>query len=387
MRCRGVTDSDSAAMPSIPGKTAMRSGTCRGIAGSAARCRPGRCRRRGDADDADDPCAPRALERVRQNGPGRVRPGPRRASAWSCSPRAAPRTPCARPACPSPTWPTSPASPRCWTAASRPCIPASTAACWPCGGTPTTSASSPPRGSPPLTWWPSISILSRRPWRTRIGPWQTSSSRSTSAARRCSAPPPRTSRAWRCWRTPADYPAVLAELRRTGGIALAGHPPATRAQSLRPHRPLRRRHRRLLRAARAGDDPDPIRPSLSALDSRLSALGSRLAFPALLHLRLEKIQELRYGENPHQRAAFYRDLALRGRSGRGPAAPGQGALLQQPARPPLRLGAGGRIPGARWRPSSSTTIPAAWPPRPRSATPTAAPARPTRSRPSARSSA
>jgi phosphoribosylaminoimidazolecarboxamide formyltransferase/IMP cyclohydrolase len=35
------------------------------------------------------------------------------------------------------------------------------------------------------------------------------------------------------------------------------------------------------------------------------------AFPSILHVRLEKLQELRYGENPHQRAAFYRDLALR----------------------------------------------------------------------------
>ncbi|OGB90933.1 MAG: bifunctional phosphoribosylaminoimidazolecarboxamide formyltransferase/IMP cyclohydrolase [candidate division NC10 bacterium RIFCSPLOWO2_02_FULL_66_22] len=40
--------------------------------------------------------------------------------------------------------------------------------------------------------------------------------------------------------------------------------------------------------------------------------GSRLSFPHLLHVRLEKVQELRYGENPHQRAAFYRDLALQG---------------------------------------------------------------------------
>jgi phosphoribosylaminoimidazolecarboxamide formyltransferase/IMP cyclohydrolase len=34
---------------------------------------------------------------------------------------------------------------------------------------------------------------------------------------------------------------------------------------------------------------------------------SSSAFPALLHLQLEKVQDLRYGENPHQRAAFYRD--------------------------------------------------------------------------------
>jgi len=32
-------------------------------------------------------------------------------------------------------------------------------------------------------------------------------------------------------------------------------------------------------------------------------------FPTLLHLQLEKVQNLRYGENPHQRAAFYRETS------------------------------------------------------------------------------
>jgi phosphoribosylaminoimidazolecarboxamide formyltransferase/IMP cyclohydrolase len=37
------------------------------------------------------------------------------------------------------------------------------------------------------------------------------------------------------------------------------------------------------------------------------AAGAAPAFPPILDLRLEKVQELRYGENPHQRAALYRD--------------------------------------------------------------------------------
>ncbi|HZW75240.1 MAG TPA: bifunctional phosphoribosylaminoimidazolecarboxamide formyltransferase/IMP cyclohydrolase, partial [Caldimonas sp.] len=37
-------------------------------------------------------------------------------------------------------------------------------------------------------------------------------------------------------------------------------------------------------------------------------------FPATLPLVWEKVQDLRYGENPHQLAAFYRDPALRGAS-------------------------------------------------------------------------
>ena len=31
-------------------------------------------------------------------------------------------------------------------------------------------------------------------------------------------------------------------------------------------------------------------------------------FPSRLNLSFEKVQDLRYGENPHQRAAFYSDL-------------------------------------------------------------------------------
>jgi phosphoribosylaminoimidazolecarboxamide formyltransferase / IMP cyclohydrolase len=36
--------------------------------------------------------------------------------------------------------------------------------------------------------------------------------------------------------------------------------------------------------------------------------ATRSDFPATLNLHFEKVQEMRYGENPHQSAAFYRDL-------------------------------------------------------------------------------
>ncbi len=49
----------------------------------------------------------------------------------------------------------------------------------------------------------------------------------------------------------------------------------------------------------------------------LDASGSVTAFPERLTLQWHKAQEMRYGENPHQRAAFYRD-----------AAPAQGSLAQ-----------------------------------------------------------
>ncbi len=51
-----------------------------------------------------------------------------------------------------------------------------------------------------------------------------------------------------------------------------------------------------------------------AIANYLSALGddldhqSRSAFPETLHLAFEKVQEMRYGENPHQSAAFYKDI-------------------------------------------------------------------------------
>ncbi len=50
-----------------------------------------------------------------------------------------------------------------------------------------------------------------------------------------------------------------------------------------------------------------------AIANYLSALGpdrqhaERSAYPATLNLQFEKVQEMRYGENPHQSAAFYRE--------------------------------------------------------------------------------
>jgi phosphoribosylaminoimidazolecarboxamide formyltransferase/IMP cyclohydrolase len=51
-----------------------------------------------------------------------------------------------------------------------------------------------------------------------------------------------------------------------------------------------------------------------AITNYLSALGperehvNRSAYPATLNLQFDKVQEMRYGENPHQSAAFYRDV-------------------------------------------------------------------------------
>ncbi|HEX2545789.1 MAG TPA: bifunctional phosphoribosylaminoimidazolecarboxamide formyltransferase/IMP cyclohydrolase [Ramlibacter sp.] len=61
----------------------------------------------------------------------------------------------------------------------------------------------------------------------------------------------------------------------------------------------------------------------AAISDYLSALqedGSRSQFPAQANGRFVKLQDLRYGENPHQQAAFYRDLY---------PAPGSLAVAQQ----------------------------------------------------------
>ncbi len=49
----------------------------------------------------------------------------------------------------------------------------------------------------------------------------------------------------------------------------------------------------------------------SAISNYLTAIhadGTRSAYPAQINFNLAKVQDMRYGENPHQNAAFYRDL-------------------------------------------------------------------------------
>jgi len=84
---------------------------------------------------------------------------------------------------------------------------------------------------------------------------------------------------------PADYGPVLDELRREGELALG-----TR--------------RRLARAAFA---------HTAAYDAAIATWFDELnheggPLPASIHLAMEKAQPLRYGENPHQEGARYRDI-------------------------------------------------------------------------------
>ena len=104
---------------------------------------------------------------------------------------------------------------------------------------------------------------------------------------------------------PTDYPTVLDLLRRD---ALdADGPPRVRGQGVRPHRRLRRGHRGLPDAAR------------------------RRGCPSRLGLAMERAADapLRREPGPARRALRDRGAA---RHARPHPAPGQGALLQQPAR-------------------------------------------------------
>jgi phosphoribosylaminoimidazolecarboxamide formyltransferase/IMP cyclohydrolase len=88
---------------------------------------------------------------------------------------------------------------------------------------------------------------------------------------------------------PADYPALLAEMQSTGG-ALGE---ATRFRL----------------ACKAFSHTAAYDGAISNYLTALTADGSRDAFPSRLNQQFDRVQTLRYGENPHQAAAFYRDAA------------------------------------------------------------------------------
>ena len=84
-----------------------------------------------------------------------------------------------------------------------------------------------------------------------------------------------------------QYPGALAELQRQGSVS--------------------QRTRFALSVAAF----NRIAQYDAAISNYLSSLqedGSRSAFPQQLNQSFVKVQDLRYGENPHQQAAFYRDV-------------------------------------------------------------------------------
>ena len=137
--------------------------------------------------------------------------------------------------------------------------------------------------------------------------------------------------------SPARYDAVLAALAGEAGVGDGLRSRAGR-RGLPPHRRLRRPDRRGP-AGRMGEAGVPLPDE--------PACPGRDPYPASLTVALEKVETLRYGENPHQPAARYRRPGSGPADGpfaeRGTAAPGQGAVLQQRAR---RLGRGRARAGA-----------------------------------------
>ena len=87
---------------------------------------------------------------------------------------------------------------------------------------------------------------------------------------------------------PADYQAVLKELKVAGGALGA--------------------ETRFHLARKAFSHTAHYDGAISNYLTSIDGAGSRTRFPERLNLQLQRAQPLRYGENPHQEAAFYRDL-------------------------------------------------------------------------------
>lgn len=86
---------------------------------------------------------------------------------------------------------------------------------------------------------------------------------------------------------PADYATVLGEMEKNGGTISA----ATR----------------FALAKKVFTHTAAYDAAISNYLTGLAPDGARVAFPERLTMQFEKQQDMRYGENPHQSAAFYRD--------------------------------------------------------------------------------
>jgi phosphoribosylaminoimidazolecarboxamide formyltransferase / IMP cyclohydrolase len=102
---------------------------------------------------------------------------------------------------------------------------------------------------------------------------------------------------------PADYARVLTELR-AGQIQRSTH--FMLAQKVFAHT-----------AAYDGMISNYLSALQAGAEDRPNAVPERDAYPAVYTAQFSKTQDMRYGENPHQSAAFYRD-----------AAPASGSLAQ-----------------------------------------------------------
>ena len=91
--------------------------------------------------------------------------------------------------------------------------------------------------------------------------------------------------------SPADYEPVLAEMKANQNVV-----------SYKTNLSLAKKV-----FAHTAQYDGAIANYLSSLDDALDH-KARSTYPDTLHLAFEKVQEMRYGENPHQSAAFYKDI-------------------------------------------------------------------------------
>ena len=85
--------------------------------------------------------------------------------------------------------------------------------------------------------------------------------------------------------SPSQYGSILAELEQSGGLG---------------------RQSRFELAVRAFEHTARYDGAIANYLGRISGSGERQTFPVTFNLQLAKVEDMRYGENPHQQAAFYR---------------------------------------------------------------------------------
>jgi phosphoribosylaminoimidazolecarboxamide formyltransferase / IMP cyclohydrolase len=96
---------------------------------------------------------------------------------------------------------------------------------------------------------------------------------------------------------PTDYPRVLAELTASKGESLTRATKFMLAKKVFSHT-----------AAYDGMISNYLTALEAGAEEKTAAVPAREEYPAVFNLQLHKVQGMRYGENPHQSAAFYRDL-------------------------------------------------------------------------------
>ena len=117
--------------------------------------------------------------------------------------------------------------------------------------------------------------------------------------------------------SPARYDAVLAALDEHGAIPL-GLRSALAVEAFR--------HTAAYDARIAAELPCRMADAGADLPAEPGLPGAEDPYPPVLTISMEKVETLRYGENPHQPAARYRRTDREPRSGEGPFATGEPPL-------------------------------------------------------------